>query len=378
MVKNLDLMSEEINRIAVFILESFLHIWPYLLITIPLAVMVKLSNVSKIIHKTLSGNPLISILLATLLGAFSPFCSCGVIPVIAALLMGGVPLAPVMSFWIASPSMDPEIFFLSTAAIGWKLSVWRLAATFCISLLAGYITHVAVRTGFLGQEVLNTSHVAPMNKLWKLLWKKYIQATLNKLQGVLSPRLRAVRLGGMYEHKGQIPMEIACCVPAECAGDDYAGACASCEDSCQSSASVPAQNRPLFFRILDESWKAFALVAKFMALAFFINAIIVFYIPEDFLARVLGGSGGLSVILSSFAGIPIYTSNITALPLIGGLLKLGMNEGAALAFLIAGPTTTLSAMMAVWGITRRRVFLMYVSFSLLGAIVFGYLYILFN
>jgi hypothetical protein len=33
--------------------------------------------------------------------------------------LGGMPPAPVMSFWIASPSMDPEIFFLSTASIGW-------------------------------------------------------------------------------------------------------------------------------------------------------------------------------------------------------------------------------------------------------------------
>jgi hypothetical protein len=33
-------------------------------------------------------------------------------------------------------------------------------------------------------------------------------------------------------------------------------------------------------------------------------------------------------------GIPVYTSNMTALPLISGLLASGMNQGAALAFLI--------------------------------------------
>ena len=72
------------------------------------------------------------------------------------------------------------------------------------------------------------------------------------------------------------------------------------------------------------------------------------------------------------------TFRFTGLPLIGGLLNLGMNQGAALAFLIAGPTTTLPAMMAVWEIARRRVFLMYVSFSLVGAILSGFLFLILN
>ena len=46
----------------------------------------------------------------------------------------------------------------------------------------------------------------------------------------------------------------------------------------------------------------------------------------------------------------------------------------ALAFLIVGPTTTLPALMAVWGIARRRVVLMYISYSLFGAIIFGFMY----
>ena len=49
-------------------------------------------------------------------------------------------------------------------------------------------------------------------------------------------------------------------------------------------------------------------------------------------------------------------------------------NAAAIAFLIAGPTTTLPAMAAVWGLTTRRVFFLYLSFVLVGAIVFGYLY----
>ena len=115
------------------------------------------------------------------------------------------------------------------------------------------------------------------------------------------------------------------------------------------------------------------MVMKFMLLAFFLNALIMLYVPSDFITKILGGDHAITVFLASVIGVPVYASNITALPLIGGLLTQGMNPAAALAFLIAGPTTTLPAMAAVWGITNKKVFLLYISFSLIGALIFGYI-----
>ena len=63
---------------------------------------------------------------------------------------------------------------------------------------------------------------------------------------------------------------------------------------------------------------------------------------------------------AALLGVPIYTSNLAALPMVGGLLAQGMNPAAALAFLVAGPTTTIPAMAAVWGLVSRRVFALYV------------------
>ena len=134
-------MFAQILTIVSYIWESFVHIWPYLLVTIPVAVAVQMSGASRYITRAFMARPMAAIFLATIVGAFSPLCSCGVIPVIAALLIGGVPLAPVMSFWLASPSMDPEIFFLSVGTLGWELAVWRLLATLILSLGGGLLTH---------------------------------------------------------------------------------------------------------------------------------------------------------------------------------------------------------------------------------------------
>ena len=118
------------------------------------------------------------------------------------------------------------------------------------------------------------------------------------------------------------------------------------------------------------------MVAKFMALVFLLEALIILYVPSEWITGLLGHRNQWAIVNAALIGVPVYTTELAALPLISGLLAQGMNPAAALAFLIAGPTTTLPAMAAVWGLVTRRVFVLYLSFSLLGAIGMGYLYYL--
>jgi uncharacterized membrane protein YraQ (UPF0718 family) len=312
---------DNILKIPGFILESFIHIWPYLLITIPVSVVIKLSGASKYITSAFSGKPLISIFLATAVGAFSPFCSCGVIPVIASLLIGGVPLAPVMSFWIASPSMDPEIFFLSRSVLGWDLAVWRLAATFMISFGSGIITHFLVSSGILDNNALKINSAVQGNIL------------------------------NMNSNDSVVVMNSTC-------------AC-ECEATCSKSN---------FRLIMSEMVKASLMVVKFMGIAFLISAIIKFYVPANSLTFIIDGDPSTQIIFAVLSGIPLYTTNITALPVAAGLIDLGLDKGAALAFLIAGSTTTLPAMAAVYGLTKRRIFILYLAFATVGSLLAGIIY----
>jgi hypothetical protein len=373
-------MFDPILAIAQFILEAFLHVWPYLLITIPLAVAVQMSGAAKYINRAFAAQPIVAIFLATAVGAFSPFCSCGVIPVVATLLIGGVPLAPVMSFWIASPSMDPEVFFLSVATIGWNLAVWRLVTTLLLSLSAGFITHFMVQRGWLGTDILRSRKPTSIQS-YRVLLQQGWQSLKRRL--TVSPVL------GLVAGNKALATESACCgSSAEITLTDSwqpAGAGSLPASSCGSSGcgtpSTPVAEsscsfKPASFRqrLLGETWSATLMVAKFMALAFFLEALIILYIPSAWIAGLLGQQNQWAILMAALIGVPVYTTELTALPLVSGLLAQGMNPGAALAFLIAGPTTTLPAMAAVWGLTTRRVFFLYLSFVLVGAIVFGYLY----
>lgn len=364
---------DEIIKIGEFILFSFIHIWPYLFISIPLAVIVKISGAAHFIHTALSKKPVVSILLATIVGAFSPFCSCGVIPIIATMLTGGVPIAPVMSFWIASPSMDPEIFFLSVAAIGWKLSVWRLAATFLISLLSGYIMHILILRGFISNNILRKKQMTLSFKPIKIISEhllygiKYIIASFKSANKVM---VQMIGTG-----KSAKSSNINCCISINETHLKPEQPTLNKEESYKRIESAVTPTTVSFReKLYNETWKATLLITKFMMLAFFVSALITFYAPQDFSAKLLGGNSPFSVIIATLVGIPAYTSNLTALPLISGLLNLGMNPGAALAFLIAGPVTTIPAMLAVWGIVRKKIFFLYISFALSGAVLFGIIY----
>ena len=57
-------MFAQVLAIAQYILDSFIHIWPYLLVTIPLAVAVQMSGASRHINRAFKARPIIAIFLA--------------------------------------------------------------------------------------------------------------------------------------------------------------------------------------------------------------------------------------------------------------------------------------------------------------------------
>lgn len=367
-------MINHILAIGQYIMESFLHTWPYLLITIPIAVAVKMSGASKHINRVFTAQPVLAIILATLVGAFSPLCSCSVIPVIAALLIGGVPLAPVMSFWLASPSMDPEIFFLSVSSLGWELAIWRLAATLVLSLGGGFITQFVVHRGWLGGNILRTQSSNQVRTFSEVLKDNYRYA-LATMSSALTPNSasRVSVSGGAIALSQDTPIidEEPSCGCRDCSNED-SDACDVIQERVE---TIPQKDGTSFWRKLaTETVAATTMVIRFMVLAWFLGAIIYLYVPETWITTTLGGDSPWVIITAALLGIPVYTSNLTAMPLVGGLMGQGMHPAAALAFLIAGPTTTLPALSAVWGIVNRKVFAFYVGFSLVGAIVMGYIY----
>ena len=374
---NVTFLLQEGSTILTSVGRSFLHILPYLALSIPLAVLLKRTGAADKIRRGLGANPYLAVLMATLVGALSPFCSCGVIPIIAALLLGGVPLAPVMSFWLASPSMDPEIFILSVGSIGWELAVWRLAATFVMSLGGGLAVLYLERRGWIGRDFLKPS----------VSGKPLAAKAMRPEPVILVPATCCAEVGS-----NRVPMPTSTCTctresaesavaaPTAC-GCSPAGAeaegCGCGETPVQESVCGcgSADKRA---SLLEDTLRTTLSLSLYMLVAFLLEALIIRYVPQELIASYLGSRSFWSVSLATLVSIPMYTTNLTSLGLIAGLLQRGMSGGAALAFLIGGAVTTLPAMSAVYSIVRWRVFALYLGFCITGSLLAGFAYQLFN
>ena len=292
-----------------FVAAAAVKTFGFLLLSVSLTAYAKASGVDHLISRAFSGPPLLAVVSAALMGALSPFCSCGVIPIIVALLAMGVPLAPVMAFWLASPLMDPSMFVMTSSVLGLEFAVAKTIAAVSIGLLGG-----------LGAYVLTRSSLITM---------------------VLKD---GVGNGGCAGSRIREPKAVVWKFWAEPARRDAAIA----------------------------SFKTNALfLGKWLLLAFVLESLMLAYLPNDLIAKVAGGAGAWPVLLATLVGIPSYLNGYAALPLVSGLMSQGLSHGASMAFLVSGGVTSLPAAMAVWAVARGRVFAAYLTFSFVGALASG-------
>ncbi len=340
----------DLCEIVGFVGKAAWKVLPFFLLSMFLSVLINMMDLTGAIRKAFAGREGLAVLLATAVGAFSPFCSCTVIPIIAGLLMSGVPLAPVMSFWIASPTMDPEIFTLTVGILGWPLALSRLGASLALSLAAGYLALLLCRMGYFSRILPDEQEELHQPKV----------SSCCKTQGETHPA--PVTLTAL---------PAACCSAAPATASAMALPIISPPAWWESSVtSIRRIDWTVFTRRMwDQSWR----LGRWLLLAFTLEALITMYVPQETIVAVLGKENRFSIPLAALIGVPLYLGNLSALPIVKGLLLQGMQPGAAIAFLIAGPVTTIPAMTAVWTVVRRPIFALYIAVSLFGSMLLGFL-----
>jgi uncharacterized membrane protein YraQ (UPF0718 family) len=295
-----------------FALASLGHTAPFLLLSIGMAAWAGATGADNLIARAFTGSPLLMIALAAMAGGLSPFCSCGVIPLIAALLAMGVPLSAVMAFWLASPVMDPSMFALTAGVLGLQFAVAKTLAAIGLGLFGGYAVHLIGR------------------------------------HGALSDALRdGVGNGGCGGAKVRAPKPVIWRFWAD------------------------PDRRARFGR---EALKATLFLTKWLTLAFLLESLMLAWVPAETITALLGGTGIGPIAAATLVGVPAYLNGYAALPLVGGLIAQGMAPGAGLAFLVAGGVTSLPAAIAVWALVKPRIFGLYLLFSLTGAFAAGLLF----
>ena len=127
-------------------------------------------------------------------------------------------------------------------------------------------------------------------------------------------------------------------------------------------------------RFVRDSLGTGGFLLKWLTVAFLAESLMMAYVPAESVAAVLGGDSAFAIPLAAVVGVPAYMNGYAAIPLISGLLEMGMSNGAALAFATAGAVSCIPAAIAVWALVRRSVFVLYLALGLGGAILSGFLY----
>lgn len=269
----------------------------------------KASGAETLLARAFEGAPVRMIIMAALLGGLSPFCSCEVIPFIAALLAVGAPLSAVMAFWLASPLMDPAMFAITSGTLGFEFALAKTVAAISLGMMGGFGTLLMANTP------------------------------------VFTDPLRA---------KPQV------------------GGCCGVKQPFQ-GAPVWAfwKERARIDTFRETTFENALFLLKWLTLAYVIEAVMLQYIPAEMIASVLGGEGIRPILLGALVGAPAYLNGYAAVPLVDALLAQGMANGAAMSFVIAGGVSCIPAAIAVWALVKPRVFAAYIGFAMTGAVVAG-------
>lgn len=291
--------------------DAFLGTVPYMAIAIVLIAGLKATGAEGVVAQAFQGREVRMIVLAAIVGGLAPFCSCEVIPFVAALLAAGAPLSAVMAFWLSSPLMDPPAFAITTGALGLEYALGKTVAAIGVGLAGGFAMRTLVKGGAftdpLKPQMASCCGCGPNPMTSQPVWKFWTETT-------------RVRTFG-----------------------------------------ATAGHQALF-------------LGKWLSLAYLLEALMIFYVPADMIGGIVGGEGLWPIVLGAVIGAPAYLNGYAAPALVAGLMEQGMSAGAAMSFMVAGAVSSIPAMAAVFALVKRGVFATYVIFGIGGAILSGVIF----
>lgn len=268
----------------------------------------KASGAESVVAKAFQGGEVRMIVVAALVGGIAPFCSCEVIPFIAALLVMGAPLSAVMAFWLASPLMDPAMFLITSSALGVDFAIAKTLAAVGLGLFGGFGVKMLTPTGLfdnpLKESTIGGCGCGPSAFEGRPVWTFWHE----------QPR------------------------------------------------------REVFWR---ESLANALFLGKWLILAYTLESLMLAFVPASIISGVLGGDGFQPILLGALAGGPAYLNGYAAVPLMAGLIEQGMSQGAAMSFVLAGGVSCIPAAVAVWALVKPKVFVSYLAFAFVGSVIAG-------
>jgi hypothetical protein len=241
-------------------------------------------------------------ILASVLGIFTPFCSCSAVPLFIGFVEAGIPLGVTLSFLIAAPMINEVAVILLFGMFGWQTAVIYVSTGLFIAILSGYV-------------------------IGKLKLEKYVEEWV-------------------YEIKSN--------------RQDLEDEKITFNDRIE-SGYVAVKD------IVGKVW-------LYIIIGIGVGAGAHGYVPEDFMAGLMGKSAWWSIPLSVLIGIPLYSNAAGIIPIVSVLIEKGASLGTALAFMMAVIGLSLPEAIILKKVLKLPMIFIFFGIVGVGIMVVGYIF----
>ena len=103
-------------------------------------------------------------------------------------------------------------------------------------------------------------------------------------------------------------------------------------------------------RLIIETWHIFTDAAPYVIFGFLAAGLIKAILPDDAVARHLGGGSFAAVVKASLLGIPLPLCSCGVIPAAIGLRRQGAGRGPSAAFLVSTPESGVDSIAITWAL----------------------------
>jgi len=124
----------------------------------------------------------------------------------------------------------------------------------------------------------------------------------------------------------------------------------------------------------EQMLSTFKKVFPYILVGVGIGAVIHNWIPEEWVATVLGSRNPFGVVLATLVGVPMYADIFGAIPIAEALLSKGAQLGTILSFMMAVTTLSLPSMILLRKAVKPKLLGLFIAICTVGIILVGYFF----
>jgi len=326
-----------------------IEVLPFLFVGFLLSGLIHEFIPTRLIEKHLGGKGIKPILYSTLAGTILPVCCIGSLPIAVSLHQKGARLGPVLAFLVATPATSITALFVSYGLLGLKFTIFIFVAVILMGLIMGIVG--------------NTIKLKTLESAKNPSSCKENNFAIDSICGINVDKCNG--LGTEYQ------------------GDYYYFCSTHCQaifekDPGKYINSDNSKNRIKNRLISVIRYIFLDMVRKIgpeILLGLILAALVSTITPVgEFIGNHF--SGGLGYLFSLVFGLVMYICSTASVPLVHAFISQGMNIGAGMVLLIAGPVTSWGTLLVLRKSFGGKTLILYLTIISILALSFGYFFYL--